>query len=448
MSYKLLVFDDGLGVAKLVKSILVNEPFEVVDGDEARPLPAQAKQHQADLVLLDFNISSEKNGYELSASLKAEVKDVKVVLVFDTFDQPDTSKMQESGVDDYVYRPFDGEKLLKMCRHVMGLETSRIFKMKDVVVQDHEGKSKGQIEEEVSNWEILVPEIINDKAAFSEEHIDFDNNLVPGIIDIEEKTATHQSSSRKSGPAYPSQEDLAFPDEPTRTEHTIVMKSVKLPENAPFEKIDDEKTAVVDLTKIAAAQKDLLGKLKEQIQDEVETDFWSAEESVNAPAEMSKESMVNNVAAGNHTNLGNAEQLFDKVEQNAMKHEIMATIRDQMLVDLQKELRNELREEIITKLTSEERKNIIDDLKNNVYREMKDKIYQDLFTKLSKEIHQEIWQKLKDELFNSGSGFLEKKVSEYFIRYVIPMLKSDVPALTQELIQNELIRIRRLIDSE
>lgn len=450
MDYKLLVFDDGLGVTKLVKSILANEPFEIFEGHKNLPLTTQAKNVNADLVLLDFNISSELNGYKLCSSLKSEIDHIKVVLFFDTFDQPDNLKMQEHGVDDYLYRPFDGEKLVKTCRHIVGLETTRIIKTKDKTVQDHPEKSKSEIEEEVSNWEILVPEIINNQAEFSEEHIDFDNNLVPGIIDKEEITNKDIKKHKKSGPAYPSEADLAFPEEPTRTEHTMVMKSSKVIEESKSisNKSDEEKTAVVDLTKIASAQKDLLGKLKMQIQDEVEDDFWSSEESEKIPAKMSNESIIGNSVQSGLTPGTKVENIFNKVEQNALKQEMMATIRDQMLVDLKSEIIKELREEIITKLTADDRKDIVEDLKANVYKEMKERIYEDLFAKLSKEIHHEIWNKLKEDLFNSGSGFLEKKISDYFTRDVIPMLKSDIPALTQELIQNELIRIRRLIDSE
>lgn len=453
MNYKLLVLDDGLGVAKLVRSILVDQPFDVIEGDENKPFAKQAKAQQADLVLLDFNISIEKNGYEICASIKAELKNVKVVLVFDTFDQPDNAKLQEFNIDDYLYRPFDGEKLIKTCRHMMGLETTRITKIKELSVQeDQTGKTNDQIEEEMTNWEILVPDVINARAEFSEELSDFDNNLVPGIIEKVDRTASTNTNKSRNEPAYPSQDDLAFPDEPTRTEQTMVLKAAKIPEkineDSNNQASTEEKTEVVDLTKIAAAQKDLLGKLKEQIQDEVETDFWSPEEADKVPAEMSKDSIESNITNSSPAVMAGAEKIFDKVEQNAMKHEIMATIRDQMLVDLKKDILKDLREEIITKLSPEDRKNIVEDLKANVYREMKERIYEDLFSKLSKEIHHEIWHKLKEELFHSGSGYLESKISDYFQKDVIPLLKEDVPALTQELIKNELIRIRRLIDSE
>lgn len=440
MVHKLLVFDDGLGVAKLVRSILADEPFDVIEGDKDRSLPGQCKQYEAELVLLDFHMGSGVDGYELSSTIKNANKDLKVVLVFDTFDQPDNDKIQEVGVDDYIYRPFDGEKLVKTCRHLMGLETTRITKMKEIAVQQNSDKSLDQIEEEVSNWEILVPEVINQQAEFSEESADFENNLVPGIIEKVEKSQKTKTDHKIKGPTYPSAEDLAFPDEPTRTNQTMVMKSPALPEELEINELKEEKTALVDLTQIAATQKDLLGKLKEQIQDEVETDFWTPEDT----------EIVNREASQNHSSnlTTQAEEIFEKVEKNALKHEILATIREQMLQDLKKEIFTELRAEIITNLTDEERESIIHDLKNNVIKEMKDKIYDDLFLKLSKEIHQEIWQKLRDDLFNSGSGFLEGKISKYFMSDVIPMLKNDVPALTQELIQNELIRIRRLIDNE
>jgi CheY-like chemotaxis protein len=437
MEYKILVFDDGLAVAKLVKSILVNEPFDVIEGDIAQSYSVQCKKHQADLVLLDFNVAIDKDGYEISTQIKSDINSVKIVLVFDTFDQPDINRIQSSGVDDYIYRPFDGEKLIKTCRHLVGLETTRITKIKDVAVEKQTEKSKEEIEKEVSGWNIMIPDIINAHSEFAEESSDFDNNLVPGII---EKQNTPSNNDRRSGPAYPSSSDLAFPDEPTRTEHTMVVSAESL-----VKENNDEKTELVDLTKIAAAQKDLLGKLKEQIQDEVEDDFWSAEESDVIPAEMSQERIL---GQGKQAVQHQVEDIFNKVEQTALKQEIMATIRDQMLQDFKKEILEELRSEIITNLTPADRNKIIEDLKANVIKTMKEKLYEELFAKLSKEIHHEIWHKLKEELFASGSGYLEEKISQHFIRDVVPMLRADVPALTQEMIQAELIRIRRLIEGQ
>ncbi len=442
MDYRLLVFDDGVAVAKLIKSILANEPFEIIEGDNNKSLPVQCREYKADLVLLDFNLTVDKDGYELSSLIKSEINSVKIILVFDTFDQPDNAKIQLSGVDDYIYRPFDGEKLIKTCRHLMGLETTRLTKIKDLAVQNE--KSKEEIEKELSNWEMLIPEIINAQSEFAEELADFDNNLVPGIIEKSHQTSSQQRQQR-SNPAYPSTSELAFPDEPTRSEHTIVVNTSSLMKENKELPVHDEKTALVDLAKIAASQKDLLGKLKEQIQDEVEDDFWSAEDSNVVPAEVSKDKIL---SQSKHSYQQNTEEIFDKVEQTALKQEIMATVRDQMLQDFKTEILKELREEIITNLSPADRNKIIEDLRNNVIKEMKNKLYEELFSKLSKELHHEIWYKLKEDLFSSGSGYLEQKISEYFIRDVIPMLRSDVPALTQEMIQNELIRIRRLIEGE
>lgn len=431
MDYNLIIFDDSIGVLKLVRSILSEQPFQIIEGNQNVSLSAQCKQHSVDIVLLDFNISHSEDGYSITKKLKEQNSKIKVIIIFDTFDQPDNAKILESKVDDYIYRPFDGEKLISVCRNAVGLESSKLINMttltKDKVVQ-----SEKSLEDEVSAWEMMIPDVISSNSDAEMNSEELENQLVPGVITKEhqlpkEVTTVEVTTSVK----YPQAADLEFPDVISETKADDSLK--------------EEKTSLVDLAKIAATQKDHLGKLKEQISEEVEDDFWKADESDLIPAEMSTTQTLNQSAS--HVSIP-AEEIFQKVERQALKQEILANVRDQMLIDLKKEIMEELRSEIVTNLSSNDREKIVNELKSNVIKTMKDKIYEDLFSKLSKELHHEIWHKLKEDLLSSGSSYLGDKISDHFINEIVPMLRNDIPVLAQELIQNELIRIRRLIDGE
>lgn len=447
MNYNMLIFDDGIGASKLVRSILSNQPFNIIEGNNNSSFSAQCKQHSADLVLLDFNISHSEDGYSICKKLKSQDSKIKVIIIFDTFDQPDHLKISESKIDNFIYRPFDGEKLVSVCRNAVGLESSKIINT-STLTKDNIVQTEKNVEDEIGGWEMIVPDVISSNAEIAETSDQFENHLVPGVITKEHQISQEPTnvnvkgdkflaaqSTTTSSAKFPQQSDLEFPEE----EETFAVNA-----NSPSA-VKEEKTSLVDLAQIAASQKDHLGKLKAQINEEVEGDFWKADETDVIPAEMSTGQTISQ--ASSHMAV-QAEEIFQKVEKQALKQEIMANVREHMLLDLKKEIMEELRSEIITNLSSSDREKIIEELKANVIKNMKDKIYQDLFLKLSKELHHEIWHKLKEELLASGTNYLGDKISDHFIKEVVPMLRNDVPLLAQELIQNELMRIRRLIDGE
>jgi DNA-binding response OmpR family regulator len=69
MAVKILLADDSLTIQKVVKISLANEPFEIIVCDNSSSLVSMTLEHKPALVLLDFNLSDSKNGYELAQSV-------------------------------------------------------------------------------------------------------------------------------------------------------------------------------------------------------------------------------------------------------------------------------------------------------------------------------------------------------------------------------------------
>ncbi len=451
MHYKILILDEGVSVPKLVRSILDGHPFDIDEGSKSSSIKDQIKKYQSDLLMLDFNYSLDEDAYSIAKNIKKDFPNLKLLLVYGTFDQPDRLKMQEVGVDDFIYKPFDGKKLITACMHLVGLETTKhniennmnqeIFV---AAPENNDNNSKLDLDNEISQWKMSIPDIISKRDNDSEE---MDDVLVPSILGAndtsEHKASNHPTQAKHQLPydkSYPSDSDLEYPEEQTQTTQTLVVHSVK----PQAENESGEKTELVDLAQITSSQKDLLGKLKAQIKDEVENDFWNPEDADVLHGDIKQD--VIGSSKVNAPGITDSEELFQKVEIQALKQEVLGTIRSQMLKELRAEIMDELRQELITNLSDSERIQILNELKNNFFNEIRSKLYEEIKAELILNFQENLLSELKVGLLNNGEIYLDKKVSEYFKKEAVPRLQEKLPDLAQEYIKEELLRIRRLME--
>jgi DNA-binding response OmpR family regulator len=118
MSYKVLLADDSLTIQKVIKITLANEPYELVDCNDESELLSMLKAEKPHMVFLDFNLSETKSGYELSREIKEKAPDVKILMLYGTFDNIDESELLGAGVSDKVVKPFDSNKFISICKSI------------------------------------------------------------------------------------------------------------------------------------------------------------------------------------------------------------------------------------------------------------------------------------------------------------------------------------------
>ena len=118
MAIRALVADDSSTMRKIIvrslEAVGVTGAVEANDGNEAL---ANFKPGGFDLVLTDWNMPG-KNGLEVVQGIRAQDKDVKIVMVTTEAEKSRVVQAIEAGVSDYLVKPFTAdalkEKLEKM----------------------------------------------------------------------------------------------------------------------------------------------------------------------------------------------------------------------------------------------------------------------------------------------------------------------------------------------
>ena len=126
MKPKIIIADDSQTVQKVVKiymAKLEEDPsfkyeLEIIECMEESSLVSMVHEHQPRLVLLDFNLSKNKTGYDLAKEIK-DICQPKILMLFGSFDTIDESLFDAAGVNGHNVMPFDGVKILSQLQQLL-----------------------------------------------------------------------------------------------------------------------------------------------------------------------------------------------------------------------------------------------------------------------------------------------------------------------------------------
>ena len=114
---KILVVDDELKIARLVRDYLVEAGFDVVTESTGTGAVATARKEHPDLVVLDLGLPG-MDGYEVTKSIRSE-SDTPIVMLTARSDETDRIIGLELGADDYVVKPFSPRELVARVKAVL-----------------------------------------------------------------------------------------------------------------------------------------------------------------------------------------------------------------------------------------------------------------------------------------------------------------------------------------
>jgi two-component system sensor histidine kinase/response regulator len=120
----ILIVDDDEDLRSIVQSRLSREGYDVRVAGDAQAAFEQVSAQIPDLILLDVNLP-DLSGYEISRRLKTEMfPNVFVPIVFVTGqgELPEKLRGFESGGDDYLVKPFDGDELDARIRSMLKIK--------------------------------------------------------------------------------------------------------------------------------------------------------------------------------------------------------------------------------------------------------------------------------------------------------------------------------------
>jgi DNA-binding response OmpR family regulator len=113
----ILVVEDEMKIARLVRDYLEHAGFEVIVAGEGGSALASARGTKPDLIVLDLGLPG-RDGLDVTRELR-RTSNVPIVMVTARGDEADRIVGLELGADDYIVKPFSPKELVARVRAVL-----------------------------------------------------------------------------------------------------------------------------------------------------------------------------------------------------------------------------------------------------------------------------------------------------------------------------------------
>jgi two-component system cell cycle response regulator DivK len=117
MTKRILVIEDTLDNRQIIRDLLENSGYAVVEAHDGGSGVAKAAEVHPDLILMDIQLPV-LDGYEATRRIKAnpELTHIPIVAVTSYALSGDEAKARAAGCDGYIAKPFSPRELLAMVR--------------------------------------------------------------------------------------------------------------------------------------------------------------------------------------------------------------------------------------------------------------------------------------------------------------------------------------------
>jgi DNA-binding response OmpR family regulator len=115
---KILIADDDPNIRELVGTLLKDGGFEVCPAADGRDALAKITGFNPDLAVVDVMMPN-MDGYELCRNLRKYYENLPVLMLTAKSELPAKLKGFESGADDYLTKPFEGDELVMRVRALL-----------------------------------------------------------------------------------------------------------------------------------------------------------------------------------------------------------------------------------------------------------------------------------------------------------------------------------------
>ena len=146
MNEKILVADDSSTIQKVIQITLASMSYTLTQCLDEADLLKKIKKDSFSLILLDFNLSENKSGYELAKEIAKIAPNTPIMIMLGTFDSIDEHQLTDSGIKDRVIKPFESSKFIQKC-------TSLLEQGSKTTTTSTQNKQTGD------DWKINAPEM-------------------------------------------------------------------------------------------------------------------------------------------------------------------------------------------------------------------------------------------------------------------------------------------------
>ena len=120
MNKRILIIDDEPAIRDMVAYALRRAEYEPVPAGDAREAQVRISERVPDLILLDWMLPGT-SGLELARRFRRDelTREIPIIMLTARGEENDRVSGLESGVDDYVVKPFSARELLARIKAVM-----------------------------------------------------------------------------------------------------------------------------------------------------------------------------------------------------------------------------------------------------------------------------------------------------------------------------------------
>lgn len=282
MTSRVLVADDSLTIQKVIGITLANSGYELVECLNEAELFRKIQSNHFDLILLDFNLSDSRSGYDLAKQINQSMPGAAIIVMLGTFDTVDESQFEACGISDKIVKPFESTKFIKKCRDL--LDGKRDLPAPKKPANPEEVFSKV---DDIDMWKVDAPVIQ------AKDDVDEGASAVEEIVNTQ-TAALDPLSSEISGWGFTPTQSLedkyqkAFPPVIEEAAEDInildrLQSSSQFIQNVELEEDEDETDPNFSVPE--DLNRDLLSEIDEDISPEA---FWAVDEVVPVKAEEEK----------------------------------------------------------------------------------------------------------------------------------------------------------------
>ena len=117
MTKRILVVEDQEDNRRILRDLLANAGYEMIEAEDGEQALVQAAKHRPDLILMDIQLPL-LDGYEATRRIKADpaLMGIPIIVVTSYALSGDEEKARAAGCDAYVAKPFSPRALLAKIR--------------------------------------------------------------------------------------------------------------------------------------------------------------------------------------------------------------------------------------------------------------------------------------------------------------------------------------------
>lgn len=168
MTSRVLIADDSLTIQKVIGITLANSGYELVECLNEVDLFRKIQSNEFDLILLDFNLSDSRTGYDLAKQISQVMPSAAIIVMLGTFDTVDESQFASSGITDKIVKPFESTKFIKKCRDLLEGNRPQLSKVTSEIKSGEENQTKA---DDLDSWQVDAPQVQSNDSSATEEDI-------------------------------------------------------------------------------------------------------------------------------------------------------------------------------------------------------------------------------------------------------------------------------------